>query len=168
MSPFSGERLYEASISCDIDYVSVAEEKLAGVDQALAELGKSDAEVSEVRERLACTTALDLEAVDGELGALSEGVSIAVELTDAPATNVDAPAVAGEGWEDELTDVELMDESDFVLLVDEDDLEELEKAGEDEAQRTNPASPPDVSEPVEGEGSFFKKLFGGRRNSSNP
>lgn len=148
--------------------MTVAEEKLAGVDQALAELGKSDAEVSEVRQRLACATALDLEAVDDELSALSAGVSIEVELTDAPAAKMNVPAVAGQGWEDESTDVELIDESDFVLLVDEDDLEELEKAGEDEARRTSPASPPDASEPVEGEGSFFKKLFGGRRNSSNP
>jgi hypothetical protein len=148
--------------------VTVSEEKLAGVDQALAELGKSDAEVSEVRQRLACTTALDLEAVDGELSALTEAVSIEVELTDIPAANMDVPVDAGKNWEDEPTEVELMDESDFVLLVDEDDLEELEKAGEDDAGKTSPAAPPEESEQVEGEGSFFKKLFGGRRNSSSP
>jgi hypothetical protein len=148
--------------------VTVSEEKLAGVDQALAELGKSDAEVSEVRQRLACTTALDLEAVDGELSALTEAVSIEVELTDIPAANMDVPVDAGKNWEDEPTEVELMDESDFVLLVDEDDLEELEKAGEDDAAQTTPAAPPEESEQVEGDGSFFKKLFGGRRNSSNP
>lgn len=165
---FSGERLYEVPFSCDIDYVGVPEEKLAGVDQALADLGKSDAEVTEVRSRFTSTTAVDLKAVDGELHALSEGGSLDSESTERheekPAT---LPQVDAQ-WEDEATEVEIIDESDFVLLVDEDDLEELEKVGEDDALQSTPAVPPEDEQQVEGEGSFFKKLFGGRRTSSSP
>ena len=49
-----------------------------------------------------------------------------------------------------------------MLLVDEDDLEELEKVGEEDAQ----AAPTAVPEAAEGEGDdgFFKKLFGNRRS----
>lgn len=148
--------------------MSFPEEKLAGVDQALADLGKSDAEVTEVRSRFTSTTAVDLKAVDGELGALSEDVSFDSESTDLHNERpVTLPQTEGD-WEDEHTEVEIMDESDFVLLVDEDDLEELERAGEDDAVQTTPAAPPDDEQPVEGEGSFFKKLFGGRRTSSSP
>ena len=148
--------------------MSFPEEKLAGVDQALEDLGKSDAEVTEVRSRFTSTTAVDLKAVDGELGALAEDVSFDGESTDLHTERpVTLPQTEGD-WEDEHTEVEIMDESDFVLLVDEDDLEELERAGEDDAVRTTPAAPPDDEQPVEGEGSFFKKLFGGRRTSSSP
>ena len=52
--------------------MSVSEEKLAGVDQALAELGKSDEEISEVRGRFANAEPVDLQAVDGELSELSD------------------------------------------------------------------------------------------------
>ncbi len=148
--------------------MSFPEEKLAGVDQALEDLGKSDAEVTEVRSRFTSTTAVDLKAVDGELGALAEDVSCDGESTDLHTERpVTLPQTEGD-WEDEHTEVEIMDESDFVLLVDEEDLEELERAGEDGAVRTTPAAPPDDEQPVEGEGSFFKKLFGGRRTSSSP
>ena len=63
-----------------------------------------------------------------------------------------------------------VDDSDFVLLVDEGELEELEKVGEDDALQTSPAAPPDEPDEArgEGDGSFFKKLFGGRRTSSSP
>jgi hypothetical protein len=145
--------------------VSVPEEKLAGVDQALAELGKSDAEVTEVRSRFRSTTAVDLQSVDGELGTLSSDFSFEGESTELkearPAADTD-PVV---NWEDEHTDVEILDESDFVLLVDENELEALEKAGEDDAM---PAEVSDSDQAADGEGSFFKKLFGGRRNSSSP
>lgn len=163
---FCREGLYGAPFSCDIDHVSVSEEKLAGVDQALADLGKSDAEVTEVRHRFSSTQPVDLKSVDGELGMLSTACSFTGESTDLhderPVASPNADAV----WEDEHTDVEILDESDFVLLVDENELEELEKAGEDDALDTTPA--PDGDKPTEGEGSFFKKLFGGRRNSSSP
>ena len=166
MSWFSAERLYETPFSCDIDYVSSPEEKLAGVDQALAELGKSDEEISEVRNRFAGCEPADLQAVDSELGALSEG--IAVELPSANVHTAEtrvpeaADADADADWDDEVTEVEIIDESDFVLLVDEDDLEELEKVGEDDAMKTAPpAIPQEAGEEDDG---FFKKLFSGRRS----
>ena len=137
--------------------MSVSEEKPAGVDQALDELGRSEEDIAELRGRVASAAAVDLEAVDAELGALSEGVSI-----EPPAARPDSIGVEVETWEDDSTEVEVLDESDFVLLVDEGDLEELEKVGEDDAKRT---APPEV--PVEGEeedDGFFKKLFGGRRS----
>ena len=58
--------------------MSVPEEKLAGVDQALAELGKSDEEISEIRGRFARAERLELQDVDDELSALCEGVAIDV------------------------------------------------------------------------------------------
>ena len=66
----------------------------------------------------------------------------------------------------------MIDESDFVLLVDEGELEELEKVGEDDAGKTRPPDLPTAQaegegEAGEGEG-FFKKLFGGKRTSSRP
>lgn len=145
--------------------MSVPEEKLAGVDQALADLGKSDAEVTEVRSRFRGTNAVDLKSVDGELGTLSSDFSRegeSTELHEERAATATEPAV---NWEDEHTDVEILDESDFVLLVDENELEALEKAGEDDAM---PAAASDSDQAADGEGSFFKKLFGGRRNSSSP
>jgi hypothetical protein len=138
--------------------VTVPEEKLAGVDQALAELGKSEEEISEVRNRFAGAEPADLQAVDGELSDLSEGVSIET----AP---VQVPLASEESWDDENTEIEIIDESDFLLLVDEDDLEELEKVGEDDALRTSPPAVPQEGEEDEG---FFKKLFGNRRSSNRP
>ncbi len=148
--------------------MSVPEEKLAGVDQALADLGMSDAEVTEVRRRFGSTTPVDLKSVDGELSMLSTEVSLVGKSTDADGERpVSAQDAAGD-WDDEHTEVEILDESDFVLLVDENELEALERAGEDDAELTTPAGAPDGEQPAEGEGSFFKKLFGGRRNSSSP
>jgi len=138
--------------------VTVPEEKLAGVDQALAELGKSEEEISEVRNRFAGAEPANLQAVDGELSDLSEGVSIET----APAQ---VPLASEESWDDENTEIEIIDESDFVLLVDEDDLEELEKVGEDDARKTSPPALPQEGEEDEG---FFKKLFGNRRSSNRP
>jgi hypothetical protein len=148
--------------------VSVPEEKLAGVDQALAELGKSDEEISEIRGRFARAERLDLQDVDEELSALCEGVAIDV----APAIGQTAPTHSSEAveddWDDEHTDVEIIDESDFVLLVDEDDLEELEKVGEDDALKTRPPAIPQEGEEGEDDDGFFKKLFSGRRSSNRP
>ena len=148
--------------------MSVPEEKLAGVDQALAELGKSDEEISEIRGRFARAERLDLQDVDDELSALCEGVAIDV----APAIAHTAPTHSSEAveddWDDEHTDVEIIDESDFVLLVDEDDLEELEKVGEDDALKTRPPAIPQEGEEGEDDDGFFKKLFSGRRSSNRP
>ena len=148
--------------------MSVPEEKLAGVDQALADLGMSDAEVTEVRSRFRSTTSVDLKSVDGELGMLSTEFSFVAESTDLHGERPVAAQDAAGDWEDEHTEVEILDESDFVLLVDENELEALEKVGEDDALQTTPAEASDGDQPAEGEGSFFKKLFGGRRNSSSP
>ena len=145
--------------------MSVSEEKLAGVDQALADLGRSDAEVTEVRARFRSTNAVDLKSVDGELGVLATDLSLERESTDLHEGGPVAAQDAAGNWEDEHTEVEILDESDFVLLVDENELEALEKAGEDDA---SPAEASDADQAAEGEGSFFKKLFGGRRNSSSP
>ena len=148
--------------------MSVSEEKLAGVDQALADLGKSDAEVTEVRSRFRSEAAVDLKSVDGELGVLSTKFSFDGESTDLHDEGQLVAQDAAGSWEDEHTEVEILDESDFVLLVDENELEALEKAGEDDALHTTPAAAADDEQAGEGEGSFFKKLFGGRRNSSSP
>ncbi len=139
--------------------MTVLEEKLAGVDQALVELGKTDEEISEVRGRFADAERLDLKAVDGELSTLAEGVHIAPSR---------APEAADASWDDENTEIEIIDESDFILLVDEDELEELERVGEDDAVRSlPPALPGEGEEGEEGDG-FFKKLFSGRRTSNRP
>lgn len=133
-----------------------SEEKLAGVDQALAELAKSEDEIAEVCNRLASAEPIDLQAVDDELSALSEGVSI---------------ELAEENRDDEHVEVEIIDESDFVLLVDEGDLEELEKVGEDDALKTSPPALPqdgDQAEQGDEDEGFFKKLFGSRHASNRP
>jgi hypothetical protein len=164
LSWFRGERLYGTAFSCDIDVVGTSEEKLAGADQALAELGKSDEELSPLRTRFAGRDPVDMQAVDAELDALAEGVSADLTSTHVHETETRVPqaADADGDWDGEVTDVEIIDESDFVLLVDEDDLEELEKVGEDDAMKTAPPAIP--REAVEDDDGFFKKLFSGRRS----
>jgi hypothetical protein len=148
--------------------VTVSEEKLAGVDQALAELGRSDAEISEVRGRFANASPADLEAVDAELRALAEGMAVDLAQGKAREARASVAEAVEDVWDDEHTEVEILDESDFVLLVDEGDLEELEKVGEDDALRSlPPALPQEGAEGEEGDG-FFKKLFGSRRSSNRP
>jgi len=148
--------------------VTVSEEKLAGADQALAELGRSDAEISEVRGRFANASPADLEAVDAELRALAEGMAVDLAQGKAREARASVAEAVEDVWDDEHTEVEILDESDFVLLVDEGDLEELEKVGEDDALRSlPPALPQEGPEGEEGDG-FFKKLFGSRRSSNRP
>ena len=137
--------------------MTVPEEKLAEVDQALAELGKSDDEISEVRSRFA-----------GELSTLSEDVAIENPPISVDVAEAQVPGAVDAEWDDEHTEVEIIDESDFVLLVDEDDLEELEKVGEDDAMKTRPPALPQEGEEGEDDEGFFKKLFGGRRTSNRP
>jgi hypothetical protein len=144
--------------------VSTPEEQLGGTDQALAELGKSDEEISDVRSRFTGREPADLQAVDSALDALSEGVAIELPPANVHTAETRAPEASdvSSDWDDEATEVEILDESDFVLLVDEDDLEELEKVGEDDAMKTRPPEiPQDGDEEDDG---FFKKLFGGRRS----
>jgi len=145
--------------------VSVSKQKLAGVDQALAELGKSDEELSAVRRCFVGAGPADLMSVDAELDALSEGASVELAFANARALQASMPQVAPQAWEDENTEVEIIDESDFVLLVDENDLEKLEQIGEDDALATVPPTHPPQGEEDEG---FFKKLFGTRRSSNRP
>ncbi len=148
--------------------MTVSEEKLAGADQALAELGRSDAEISEVRGRFANASPADLEAVDAELRALAEGLRVDLAQGKAREARASVAEAVEDVWDDEHTEVEILDESDFVLLVDEGDLEELEKVGEDDALRSlPPALPQEGAEGEEGDG-FFKKLFGSRRSSNRP
>jgi hypothetical protein len=148
--------------------VTVPEEKLAEVDQALAALGKSDDEISKIRNRFAGEESADLQAVDGELSELSEGVSIEVAPPSVRTVEAQVPDTSDADWDDEHTEVEIIDESDFVLLVDEDDLEELERVGEDDAMKTRPPALPQESAEGEDEEGFFKKLFSGRRTSNRP
>ncbi|MGD8824979.1 MAG: hypothetical protein PVI24_08370 [Myxococcales bacterium] len=143
----------------------MADEKLAGVDQALSELGKSDDEIAAVRHRFAGAEPANLESVDADLDALSQGVDLERAPADAHATQTGVPKATGESWDGETTDVEILDESDFILLVEESDLEELEKVGEEDARVSLP--PPVPQQEEEGD-SFFKKLFGGRRSSNRP
>jgi hypothetical protein len=145
--------------------VTVSKEKLAGVDQALAELGRSDEEISALRKRFVSTEPVDLQVVDGELGALLEGASADITVAKARALQTRTPKVADGDWENENTEVEIIDESDFVLLVDEKDLEELERVGDDDALKTSPPAVPQQGQEDEG---FFKKLFGTRRSSNRP
>jgi len=148
--------------------VTVSEEKLAGADQALAELGRSDAEISEVRGRFANAASADLEAIDAELRTLAEGMSVELAPGKARKAQASVAEPIEDVWDDEHTEVEIIDESDFVLLVDEGDLEELEKVGEDDALRSLPPPlPQEVADGEEGDG-FFKKLFGSRRSSNRP
>ena len=151
--------------------MGVFDEKLAGVDQALADLGKSEDEISELRGRCAGTEPSDLSAVDAELNALSDDVPVhdtPVAPAGPPSLRTEALGLeaSADGWEDDHTEVEVIDESDFVLLVDENELDELERVGEEDALQVQPTSVPQ-SEDGEGDG-FFKKLFGGNRRSSPP
>ena len=93
------------------------------------------------------------------------------EPTGAPDVSAEQSVVSAEqAWDDESTEVEVIDESDFVLLVDEGDLEELEKVGEDDAGKTRPPAIPaaEAADEADDEEGFFKKLFGGKRTSSRP
>lgn len=145
--------------------MTVSEQKLAGVDQALAELGRSDEEISALRKRFVSTEPVDLQVVDGELTALSEGASVEITAAKARALQTRVAKIADGEWENENTEVEIIDESDFVLLVDENDLEELERVGDDDALETSPPAVPQQGQEDEG---FFKKLFGTRRSSNRP
>lgn len=137
------------------------ESKLEGVDQALAELGKSDDEVSELRGRYRGESFADLGEVDAALNALSDLEPL--DTSRAPARTPEAASAAPDAdWDQDDTEIEIMDESDFVLLVDEDDLEEIERVGEEDAQAAQTAVP-EAAEGEDGDG-FFKKLFGNRRS----
>ena len=141
--------------------MSKLQEKLQGVDDALADLGTTEEAIAEVRTRFAEAEQTDLQAVDAQLADLADGADIDLPSpSPKPAVALSEPVDAS--WDDDSTEVEVLDESDFELLVDEDDLEELEKVGEDDAVKTTPPEVPQA-EGEEGDG-FFKKLFGNRRS----
>ncbi|MGB5812481.1 MAG: hypothetical protein WBG86_18225 [Polyangiales bacterium] len=166
--------------------MAVSKEQLTELEDALADLGKGDDEVSAVLSRFADAEALDLAEVDGALDALTENIEVApvavpvVMNPSAMETRVpDAPYESEEDWESDQTEVEVIDASDdFVLLVDEDDLDVLEAAsdevpavtvpppipGEKASDAGDPEVDPDADEEDEG---FFKKLFGSSRRTSN-
>jgi len=144
--------------------VAVSEEKLSEFEEALAELGKDDDEISATLRRFEGGQRVDLAAVDGELDALGEGAEIQTSQH---------PQIAQDEWEAENTEIEIIDPADdFVLLVDEDDLEELERAADVVPRVTVPPPLPGQKraqdEDDEEDEGFFKKLFGSRRNSNRP
>lgn len=158
--------------------MAVSEEKLSELEEALAELGKDDDEVSAVLRRFEGGQRTDLAAVDQELEALADDVSIASivpEASTVEAQDPQHPEFAQDDWEGESTEVEIIDPSDdFVLLVDDDDLEEFETVADRVPQVTVPPPLPGKrvaqaeSEEDEEEEGFFKKLFGSRRSSNRP
>ncbi|MCZ6807083.1 MAG: hypothetical protein O7F08_09030, partial [Deltaproteobacteria bacterium] len=86
--------------------MAVSEEKLSELEEALAELGKDDDEVSAVLRRFEGGQRMDLAAVDSELDALGDGASLPPK----------------DERESDTTEVEIIDpDDDFVFLVDEDD-----------------------------------------------
>lgn len=159
--------------------MALSQEKLSELEEALAELGEEDDEISAVLRRFEGGEPADLAAVDSQLDALSEGANIA-SIVSAPvavgAEGSQQPQVGEDEWESDQTEVEIMDSADdFVLLVDEDDLEELEKASDDVPRVTVPPPLPgqaraqdEDNEGDEEDEGFFKKLFGSRRNSNRP
>ncbi len=193
VGPFLGERLYEALISCDIYYVAVSEQKLSELDDALAELAEDDDEVSAVLRRFDRSEPSDLAAVDQDLEAIADGANIPVvgapvaPVIHAP-VDVDIqeshpehaqPEFAQDDWDGENTEVEIIDPSDdFVLLVDDGDLEDFKEVTERAPMVSMPPPLPgkkvaqaqseeDSGDDDEDEG-FFKKLFGSRRSSNRP
>lgn len=157
--------------------MGVSKEKLAEIDGALADLGKDEEEVSAVLRRFEGAEPVDFAAADGELDALKENIEI---TPIASPVIVDPSTVADPSWDGEETEVEVIDaEDDFVLLVDEGDLEELEAASDEIPNVTVPPPIPKDStsadsdedsdaEQEEEEEGFFKKLFGSRRPSNRP
>lgn len=139
------------------------ESKLAELDEALADLGKSEDEVSEVRGRYRDDASANLGDIDNALNALSDGAPIDTSRAPGPPAHASAEAASeapAADWDEDDTEIEVVDESDFVLLVDEDDLEELERVGEEDAQEMPTAVPREAE--GEGDEGFFKKLFGNR------
>jgi len=159
--------------------VAVSEEKLSELEEALAELGKDDDEVFAVLRRFEGGQRTDLAAVDQELEALGDGANIASIVGEPSTVEVRGPQDTGfvqDDWAGENTEVELIDPSDdFVLLVDEDVLEDFETVADKVPQVTMPPPLPgkrvaqaESEEEEEEDEGFFKKLFGSRRTSNRP
>lgn len=161
--------------------MAVSEQKLSELDEALAELAKSDDEVSAVLRRFDGSEPSDLAAVDQDLEALGDGANMALVASEAVSIDIQEPQpeFAQDDWDGENTEVEIIDPSDdFVLLVDEDDLEDFEEVAKRAPQVSMPPPLPgkkvaraeteeDGGDDDEDEG-FFKKLFGSRRSSNRP
>lgn len=168
--------------------MGVSDDKLLELDAALADLGVDEAEVSAVLRRHESSASPDLTAVDEELEALGEDIEIpkiesrvTIDPFSMETKVPEAPVLVGDEWDNDKTEVEIIDEADdFVLLVDEDDLEELESAADEAPNVSLPPPLPakadvqdaqdvdvDMEDDEEDEG-FFKKLFGSRRSSNRP
>ena len=144
------------------------EKKLADADELLAEFEKTDEELSAVRDRCVTVPTSDLSIVDQELEALSSelDLDLAIEESQLPRSVRDLLESSSGTWENEHTDVEVIDmDDDFVLLVDEDVLHEA-PADEEPAQVS--VDPEAASTKTDPDSSFFKKLFSSRRNSDRP
>ncbi|MEM7135890.1 MAG: hypothetical protein AAF500_04880 [Myxococcota bacterium] len=180
--------------------MGASDEKLSELQAALDDLGVDAGEVSAVLRRFEGKRE-ELASVDAELEALSADIEVTPiggvavdpsafearvpEAPDQPAPNDDAAAQdsgspdeasAADEWESDKTEVEIIDAADdFVLLVDEGDLEELEAASDEVPRVTAPPPLPDSDEddaadeePDDEDDGFFKKLFGSRRSSNRP
>ena len=164
----SGLRLYDAPFSCDIGHMGGHEKKFADADELLAEFEKTDEELSAVRDRCLTESTSDLAAVDQELEALSAGLDLDLptEESELPRSVRDLLESGSQAWENEHTDVEVIEMTDdFVLLVDEDVLHE---APADEEGPQASVDPEATSTKTDPDSSFFKKLFSSRRNSDRP
>ncbi|MEM8608393.1 MAG: hypothetical protein AAGF92_14890 [Myxococcota bacterium] len=170
--------------------MGVLDEKLAEADAGLEDVGADASEVSAVLGRFEDAKSSDLAAVDQELETLGQNIEVPTiegRATIDPFTMEtkvpDAPVLVGDDWDNDKTEVEIIDEADdFVLLVDEDDLEELEGAAAEAPNVTVPPPIPSKSEAAgdadegdievdvddEDDEGFFKKLFGSRRSSNRP
>ena len=144
------------------------EKKLADADELLAEFDKTDEELSVAKDRCLAVATSDLATVDQELEALAAelDLDIPTEQTETPRSVRDLFEPNTESWENEHTDVEVIEmNDDFVLLVDEDVLHE----GEAEEEAPEPTVDAEAtSTKTDPDSSFFKKLFGTRRNSDRP
>lgn len=139
--------------------MAISEEKLSELEEALVSLGTDEEQVSSILRRFADVEPSELSAIDAELASLAGDLDVQSQVE----------------WENDETEVEEIDPAeDFVLLVDEDDLEELESAGEEVPRVTVPpplpgeASAQEGQAEGEGDDGFFKKLFGNRRSSNRP
>ncbi|MEM7434111.1 MAG: hypothetical protein AAF436_03095 [Myxococcota bacterium] len=183
--------------------MGASDEKLSELQAALDDLGVDAGEVSAVLRRFEGKRE-ELASVDAELEALSADIEVTPiagvtvdpsafearvpEAAEAPAAPEETAAQdsgspdeasAADEWESDKTEVEIIDEADdFVLLVDEGDLEELEAASDEVPRVTAPPPLPasgeageadeDDEEQDDEDDGFFKKLFGSRRSSNRP
>lgn len=165
--------------------MGISDDRLTELDAALADLGVDEAEVSAVLRRHECSDSPDLTSTDAELETLAENIEIprieSPAVLDPAETETrveEAHALYGDDWDNDKTEVEIVDAADdFVLLVEEGDLEEFESATNEAPNVSVPPPLPtkvvdgdaeDVELDDEEDEGFFRKLFGTRRSSNRP